>query len=69
MSGSKPGWLTCASCGARGRAPTIRLDDKRPPDEVVVTPVFNYGSPPRTVLLCAACKWEWERLRQRRSRP
>ena len=46
--------LVCAGCGVEGRAATITTAKDYP--RVILRPVFGWGDPPRTVLLCDLCR-------------
>jgi hypothetical protein len=59
-----PAPLRCAGCNRPGEPPRIW---HRPEDRpaVTLTPVFGWGAPPRTVLLCQDCRAKLRRRRRK----
>jgi hypothetical protein len=53
----KTRFLRCVGCGAEGRLPSIVWDRAALPDPLpTLRPAFDWGDPPRTVLLCGRCQ-------------
>lgn len=55
----------CAGCSAPGRVSTIRYEWAEPEPLPVLRFAYQWGSPPRTVLLCPRCIKRLERRRKR----
>jgi hypothetical protein len=56
--------LRFAGCGAEGTAAKI-ISNNSEPKLPVLRPVFDWGVPPRTALLCPSCKPHVDRHRRR----